>query len=107
VTVLTAALVLLRTKFALGKDPPPSEKRRAEVLRVAVFTRKGNGYTKCFPAIRDSLVSLPVRSAIIDAEIVVCDSDGKPDFKALMEGAPGSIRQTTTFFASPRHFLIP
>jgi ATP-dependent DNA ligase len=30
---------------------------------------------------------LPAKSAIIDAEIVVCDSDGKPDFKALMDGA--------------------
>ena len=53
---------------------------------VAIFTRKGNDYTKCFPAIRDSLMALPAHSAIIDAEIVVCDSDGKPDFNALMEG---------------------
>jgi bifunctional non-homologous end joining protein LigD len=44
-----------------------------------------------FPAIRDSLLSLPTASAIIDAEIVVCDSDGKPDFEALMEGATGDL----------------
>ena len=50
---------------------------------VAIFTRKGHDYTKRFPAIRDSLLALPAKSAIIDAEIVVCDSDGKPDFKAL------------------------
>ena len=48
---------------------------------VAIFTRKGHDYTKRFPAIRDSLLALPAKSAIIDAEIVVCDSDGKPDFK--------------------------
>ena len=60
---------------------------------VAIFTRKGHDYTKRFPAIRDSLRALPADSAIIDAEIVVCDSDGKPDFKALMEGATGrSVR---------------
>jgi ATP-dependent DNA ligase len=29
---------------------------------------------------------LPAHSAIIDAEIVVCDSDGRPDFNALMRG---------------------
>ena len=58
---------------------------------VAIFTRKGHDYTKRFPAIRDSLLALPARSAIIDAEIVVCDSDGKPDFKALMEGATGDL----------------
>lgn len=58
---------------------------------VAIFTRKGSDYTGRFPAIRDSLRSLPTASAIIDAEIVVCDSDGKPDFKALMEGTPGDL----------------
>ena len=53
---------------------------------VVIFTRTGVDYTARFPAIRDSLQSLPVRSAIIDAEIVICGGDGKPDFKALMEG---------------------
>jgi bifunctional non-homologous end joining protein LigD len=52
---------------------------------VAIFTRRGNDYTRRFPAIRDSLIALPTHSAIIDAEIVVCDSDGKPNFNALME----------------------
>ena len=59
--------------------------------KVAIFTRKGHDYTKRFLEIRDSLLVLPARSAIIDAEIVVCDSDGKPDFKALMDGAPGDL----------------
>lgn len=44
------------------------------------------------PALRDSLIALPAISAIIDAEIVVCDCDGKPDFEALMDGTPGSVR---------------
>jgi bifunctional non-homologous end joining protein LigD len=58
---------------------------------VMIFTRNGHDYTSRFPAIRDNLLSLPVRSAILDAEIVVCDSDGKPDFKALMEGRAGHL----------------
>ena len=58
---------------------------------VAIFTRKGHDYTARFPAIRDSLLALPTASAIVDAEIVVCDSDGKPDFKALMGGAPNDL----------------
>ena len=53
---------------------------------MVIFTRNGYDYTARFPVIRDSLLSLPVRSAIIDAELVVCDSDGKPDFDALMDG---------------------
>ena len=32
------------------------------------------------------MLSLPVRSAIIDAALVACDTDGKPDFNALMRG---------------------
>ena len=58
---------------------------------IVIFTRNGHDYTKRFPAIRDRLLALPTASAIIDAEIVVCDSDGKPDFKALMEGATGDL----------------
>jgi bifunctional non-homologous end joining protein LigD len=53
---------------------------------VVIYTRKGNDYTNRFPAIRDSLIALPAHSAIIDAEIVVCDGDGRPDFGALKEG---------------------
>jgi len=58
---------------------------------VVIFTRNGHYYTARFTVIRDSLLSLPVRSAIIDAEIVVCDSDGKPDFNALMNGGAGHL----------------
>ena len=58
---------------------------------VVIFTRNGHDYTRRFPTIRDSLLSLPARSAIIDAEIVVCDGDGKPDFNALMEGRAGHL----------------
>ena len=58
---------------------------------VAIFTRYGHDYTMRFLIIRDSVLALPARSAIIDAEIVVCDDDGKPDFRALMEGKPGEL----------------
>ena len=60
---------------------------------AAIYTRKGHDYTGRFPAIRESLLALPTDSAIIDAEIVVCDSDGKPDFRSLMAGnAPATAR---------------
>ena len=58
---------------------------------VVIFTRNGHDYTRRFPAIRDSMLSLPVRSAIIDAEIVVCHGDGKPDFQGLMGGGDGHL----------------
>ena len=56
-------------------------------------TRDDHGYdnTRRFRAVRDGLSIVAARSAIIDAEIVVCDGDGKPDFKALMDGATGRL----------------
>ena len=54
--------------------------------RVVVFSRNGVDMTKRFAMIRDRMLSLPAESAIIDAELVACDGDGKPDFSALMDG---------------------
>jgi bifunctional non-homologous end joining protein LigD len=54
--------------------------------RVVVFSRNGIDMTSRFGMIRDKVLSLPADSAIIDAELVACDSDGKPDFQALMNG---------------------
>jgi bifunctional non-homologous end joining protein LigD len=54
--------------------------------RVAVFSRKGVDMTTRFAMIRDKVLSLPVASAIVDAELVACVSDGKPSFNALMSG---------------------
>ena len=51
---------------------------------VSLFGRRNSDLTKRFRSIHDAVVALPCRSAIIDAEVVVCDSDGKPDFSALM-----------------------
>ena len=53
--------------------------------RVVVFSRNGVDMTKRFAMIRDKLLSLPAQSAIIDAELVACDSDGKPDFECAHE----------------------
>ena len=58
---------------------------------AVIFSHHGYDNTRRFREVRNSLSSLPARSAIIDAEIVVCDSDGKPDFSALMEGAAGHL----------------
>jgi bifunctional non-homologous end joining protein LigD len=58
---------------------------------VTIFSRNGKDLTSRFKAIRDSLLALPARSAIIDAEIVVCGTDGMPDFKLLMEKGAGDL----------------
>jgi bifunctional non-homologous end joining protein LigD len=58
---------------------------------VTIFSRNGRDFTRRFRTIRDSLIALPVTSAIIDAELVAGDTDGKPDFTALMQGSYGNI----------------
>ncbi len=58
--------------------------------KVTIFMR-GSDYTGRMPDLRDSLGALPARSAIIDAEIVLCETDGKPDLKALKEGRAGDL----------------
>ncbi len=58
---------------------------------AATFTRKGNDCTNRFLSIRDALLNLPLCSAIIDAEAVACDEDGKPDIEILMQNSAGTL----------------
>jgi len=37
---------------------------------VLIFSKNGRDFTNRFPGIRDALLSLPCRSAIIDGEVV-------------------------------------
>ena len=55
--------------------------------QTVVFSRNGRDLSRRFPTIRDSMLCLPARSAIIDAELVACNTEGMPDFRALMAGA--------------------
>ena len=53
---------------------------------VIIFSKNGREFTSRFPGIRDALLSLPCKSAIIDAEVVACREVGLPDFRALHSG---------------------
>jgi bifunctional non-homologous end joining protein LigD len=55
--------------------------------RVVIFSRNGHDFTPRFPEIRDSIACLATHTAILDAEIIACDHQGLPDFRALMSGA--------------------
>jgi bifunctional non-homologous end joining protein LigD len=52
---------------------------------AALYSKNGTDYTKRFSALRDTIVSIPVKSAIIDCELVACDDTGMPNFRKLME----------------------
>lgn len=59
--------------------------------QATIYSRRGNDLTRRFPFLPDSVLCLPVHSAIIDAELVVSDAQGKPDFSALMAGDSDNI----------------
>jgi len=51
---------------------------------VAIFGRNGGDFTRRFPTITAALQALPVRSCIIDGELIAGDAHGRPDFLALL-----------------------
>ena len=51
-----------------------------------IYSKNGHDFTSRYPAIVTALKALPVRSAIIDAELTVCGSDGVPNFHRLLMG---------------------
>ena len=61
--------------------------------RMRVFSRGGHDWSKQLPAIADALQALPVVSAVLDGEGVICGPDGKSDFDRMRacfsrQGAP-------------------
>lgn len=62
-----------------------------------VFTRSGLDWTDKFPGIAEAAAALPVRSGLIDGEIVA-EKDGRPDFSTLQE-AISAGGQGLSFFA--------
>jgi bifunctional non-homologous end joining protein LigD len=51
--------------------------------KVKLETRNGNDWTRKFKHVVNALKDLPVRSAVLDGEVVVLKPDGTPDFQRL------------------------
>jgi ATP-dependent DNA ligase len=50
---------------------------------VRVFTRRGFDWTAKYGPLAEAAKRLPVSSAIIDGEVIVTDSEDRPDFGVL------------------------
>ena len=72
---------------------------RREGDRVRAFTRRGNDWTGRVPAIAASMLNLPVTSATIDGECVVCRPDGMTDFDALRSALAGKGASAAFLYA--------
>ena len=73
-----------------------------------LLTRNGNDYTGVFPEIARAVKALPFEECIIDGEVVVLDTEGKPSFSRLQQRgrltSPLDVRRAAvelpaTFFA--------
>ena len=60
---------------------------RRDGNRVRLFTRRGYDWSDKYPRIVDSLLSLRVRSIIVDGEAVWAGKDGRSDFDKLHSNA--------------------
>jgi bifunctional non-homologous end joining protein LigD len=60
---------------------------RKDGNRVRLFTRRGYDWSGKYPRIVDSLLSLRVRSIIVDGEAVWAGKDGRSDFDKLHSNA--------------------
>lgn len=59
---------------------------------ATIYSRNGLDLTRRFRSLRPMLEAIPVRSAIVDCELVACGNDGMPCFKTLVavgNKAPG------------------
>lgn len=55
-----------------------------EAGHAALYSKSGSDITRRFRSLRHTIGSIPVKSAIIDCELVACDDAGMPDFRTLM-----------------------
>jgi len=62
--------------------------------QARAFTRSGLDWSEKFAAVVDDARTLPVRSVLLDGEVVVIDEDGRTNFQALqaaIKGAPARL----------------
>jgi bifunctional non-homologous end joining protein LigD len=72
---------------------------QVEAGRVRLLTRRANDWTTKFPDLATRLARLPVKSAILDGEVVALDPSGRSLFSLLQQSLDARRPQDLTFFA--------
>jgi bifunctional non-homologous end joining protein LigD len=78
---------------------------RRSVRDVSLLTRRGHDWTSRAPAIAKALQTLPVKSAVLDGEMVVLRKDGLSDFQSLQNVLRQGHQAALVFFAFDLLFL--
>lgn len=66
---------------------------------VRLVTRNGKDWTARMPALARALAALPLQTGWIDGEVLMLDSDDRPDFQALQNAFDGEHTDLLVFFA--------
>ncbi len=69
-----------------------------ENASVRLQTRNGKNWTKKFSRVADSLKNMPIKTAILDGEIVLVKEDGTTDFQALQNVLKGNDSGTMVYY---------
>ena len=64
---------------------------------MRLYSRRGNDWTQRLATIAEALQGIACRSAIIDAELVLPDAEGRPDFRGLHRGWRSAGAQLAVF----------
>ncbi|ROQ93007.1 ATP-dependent DNA ligase LigD phosphoesterase module /ATP-dependent DNA ligase LigD polymerase module [Delftia acidovorans] len=72
---------------------------RIEDGAVRLFTRNGKDWTTKMPALARAFAALPLQSGWVDGEVLMLDSDSRPDFQALQNAFDGERTDHLVFFA--------
>ncbi|HEY6861573.1 MAG TPA: DNA ligase D [Pseudolabrys sp.] len=73
--------------------------------KVKLLTRKGLDWTKKFPTIADAVAKLPVRTALIDGEVVVEGDDGISSFSLLQQDLKAERHDRMVFYVFDLMYL--
>ena len=82
-----------------------ASRRRLDRGKVKLLTRKGLDWTKKFPTIADAVAKLPVRSALIDGEVVVEGDDGISSFSLLQQDLKAERHDRMVFYVFDLMYL--
>ena len=66
---------------------------------VRLITRNGLDWTGRVPQLARAVAALPVRTAMLDGELVALDRDGRTSFAALQDALAGSRTRRLSFYA--------
>jgi bifunctional non-homologous end joining protein LigD len=53
--------------------------------QIRIYSKRGHDFSDRFPNIGFAARNIPAETAVIDGELIACDSDGLPDFTALLQ----------------------